>query len=493
MQKRDFEVHGNLEIRYQKMLATQLQECALPDLHYDECLKKEKKCALSSFCTLPFLTYGAKNNTCRNFSEGYKAYTKYKENENLNCKDPCSQVEVKVQLDELMPIHQFMNPKESTASEPGYHFTIPTKIGVSEMVENYDLVSFVAEVGGWTGLFTGLSVFGILGVTLAQLASTTLTCLKKRENIIKSFIIILIMVCLGFVVQSSVSKLVRNPVGTDISLQSKFKDLSVSICKEKSLNNLKITNASEDDLANSLSIKDYLVDYIRTIELHYKDGSLESIFQNTWDEKGYKKSRAFQLYHLLTDENTIEFCFSFDVDGVKTVTIATNTELYFYIHYIGQRFYAPGKTRITALPYNMIDINKAKSKELIVSSSSALQLEYIHQTDSREINFDSCALSDSMHKFDMDINNEIIYDQYYLEKLRSIKEFKESCTHPSQFIRGRSSLVALLQKVQIHRNERNGSLISINMENRTLNLFLVLPDFVIFNKVILDKIFNHQE
>ena len=53
------------------------------------------------------------------------------------------------------------NPVQSNSYvTPGYFIRIPSSVIFSEMNKSYTLISFVAEFGGWVGLFLGVSILG---------------------------------------------------------------------------------------------------------------------------------------------------------------------------------------------------------------------------------------------------------------------------------------------------------------------------------------------
>ena len=52
-------------------------------------------------------------------------------------------------------------PNSTTTTKVGYQFNLPNFVSVSEAVLGYAEFSFIAELGGWSGLLTGVSVLGL--------------------------------------------------------------------------------------------------------------------------------------------------------------------------------------------------------------------------------------------------------------------------------------------------------------------------------------------
>ena len=106
-------------------------------------------------CVTPFGI--TKEKICRNKQDSKKAfqlYLKYRDDElairNLPCFEPCSYMEVKL-----------IKGSESEAKNGKENFLLAFDEKVHETVAyySYDDLSFIAEIGGYVGLFLGASVY----------------------------------------------------------------------------------------------------------------------------------------------------------------------------------------------------------------------------------------------------------------------------------------------------------------------------------------------
>ena len=473
---------GNLEVKVHKLLPTPNLKCSQELSTYDECTQKETLELLDDFCMLPFVNpLGESIPPCTNFSQGYIAFKLFAEETASKCQLPCSQVEVKIKMNEVMPIFQIMNPDVGDIADPGYQIEIPPTVGISEMVQNYDWVSYVAEIGGWTGLFTGLSVFGIVCMLYDWLSGLS-NILGKKVFLLKVLVSVFSLVCLWFVVQSSFTKLIRQPVGTDISIQSEYRDIQVSVCKEKPFDD-SILNTNDIDKINTfLSINENLIKDVRDIKIFFKNGTVTKIFSNSWDKHGLKVFSNMKVYHIL--ESKIEYCISLDFEDISRAEVTGRTEVFFYVNYKMQNLFLPGKERITALPSKSIEINK--NKKYVTSTYSELQVDYFYKTNSMEVDFDSCAFSAPLSEFDIKyLNGNFTYSKHYLNDLASLKSYLCSkCALPERYIQTESTQYLLTQKIEMV-DDPTENLTNIINPGRILPVFLDLPIFVVFNKVIL--------
>ena len=456
-------------------------ECSQELTTFDECTQKETLDLLEDFCVLPFVNpLWESTPACTNFSQGYLAYTVFAEKAVSKCQLSCSQVEVKIKMNEVMPIFTKMNPDDvDKIEDPGYSIEIPPTVEISKMVQNYNWVSYVAEIGGWTGLFTGLSVFGIVCMFFDWLSGLS-NIIRKKDFLLKVFVSVFSLICLGFVVESSFIKLIRQPVGTDITIQNEYQDIRVSVCKEKHLNDSILNTNDVDKINEFLSINENFINNVRDIKMHFKNGTVKTIFSNSWDKYGLQVFGGMKVYHIL--ESTTEYCLSLDFDDISRVEVNSRTEIYFYINRKMQNLFLPGKERITALPSKSIEINKGRNKKYVTSTYSELQVDYFYKTNSMEVDFDGCVLSTPLREYS--INGTDNYSIPYLHDLNFQKGYHNNkCSLPESYIQTESTQYSLTQKIEMVNDPSKNITENINPE-RTLPVFLDLPIFVVFNQVM---------
>ena len=129
------------------------------DYRFDDCVVKalEKESVNTIGCTTPFVT--KKDNICKNKTDGMKAFKLYKKvtggkfGPNYgSCLESCSFMSIKL-----------ITSKEwgTNASEGILWLLFSEKVTEIVAYHSYDSLSFIAEIGGYVGLFLGASVYQI--------------------------------------------------------------------------------------------------------------------------------------------------------------------------------------------------------------------------------------------------------------------------------------------------------------------------------------------
>ena len=120
--------------------------------NYDFCVMNEIDQHLLNKvgCTTPFGL--DMNNICRNQTFGAKAYNIMdyfhdRNHEGIDCKHPCSYLQAKSTEPAIEELYEASNGKAS--------FNLPMKVRVYRSHYSFTGLSFVAEVGGYVGLFLG--------------------------------------------------------------------------------------------------------------------------------------------------------------------------------------------------------------------------------------------------------------------------------------------------------------------------------------------------
>ena len=148
----DFITRANLiyirTLDHSKEKNYRLDECILNEL--------EKKSMDEIGCVTPFGR--RKDNICKDDNksiEAFKLYNNFMKNgirwKNLSCFEPCSNLGIKI-----------INGKEyNNSKDPRLELYFNEYIHETINYYSYDDLSFLAEVGGYVGLFLGVSVYQI--------------------------------------------------------------------------------------------------------------------------------------------------------------------------------------------------------------------------------------------------------------------------------------------------------------------------------------------
>ena len=121
--------------------------------HFDKCILNglEEESLKTIGCVTPLGI--AKSMICQNEQDSktaFQLYFKHRDNEDLSCLEPCSYLSVK----------RFKGPEWETKDNKG-QLALAFDKNIHETVAHYsyDDLSFVAEIGGYVGLFLGASVY----------------------------------------------------------------------------------------------------------------------------------------------------------------------------------------------------------------------------------------------------------------------------------------------------------------------------------------------
>ena len=500
LSSKEFETHGNLDIKMEKMLPTETMNCNTSPFEYDNCFYNETQTILENLCATPFLDNVRNITKCRNFKEGYNATQVYINRATTECQKPCDQVHVQISINQVMPIYQYLNPNEETSPDPGYHFKIPSSVRVSEMKEDYNWVSYIAEAGGWSGLFTGISVLSLVGIASAFI-KTSYNSGNNIDKYLKALTLFLGIVVLAFVCKSAMSKLMKNPVGTDISFNSDYSDLSFSVCKEKSIYNYKENGSYQGNAKQFWNIKTNLVDYLRYINVTLKNGTVQSLLKrnNYYASFDILMKDKLNSYILPNSEDKIEFCLAFDVDKLQQIQIGAYSEVFLYLYHKNQSLFQQRKTRITALPAKSIEKDKNRNRIYLYNKHSAVKLNYIIGVGNsfERDSIDSCILNYIYKRQDqlnttlfnhknMDEENEMT--EMILKQLNEgLTAAKEICPAPVKYIKADIQTENSIQKIPIIQNFLDTP-IDILAENdkrdhRWVVIRISLPNFALIFEV----------
>ena len=165
--------HWDLEFRIYEMLDFVGQRCETePGFDLDDCTETrfEKKSLEKFGCTLPFAPN--KDKICQGYENSSKVMDMYKEEEKKvdKCYSPCSFLLTKA----IKTIEHYDN-------NPKVIINFQKYIQVIEAYHLYSALSMIAEVGGYVGLFLGISVNQVSGLVNFVLDRFDWVCNRKKR------------------------------------------------------------------------------------------------------------------------------------------------------------------------------------------------------------------------------------------------------------------------------------------------------------------------
>lgn len=467
-----------VDISTNRIISTNELECQDEPFSFDECINNEILENLLYLCRLPFMSSYRNTSMCDSFEKGLEVYEKYNM-DSTDCNIPCYQIDVNVYKNPSRNIFSVVNPYVEIEKKTSFMFLFPTTVTVSEMVENYDFISYFAELGGWSGLFIGVSLLSIsFKVThlLSKIKEKEINMQKKVQHIVtlvSGFMII-------FVIYTSFTKFIASNTEQDISLKNDYGNISLSICHEDPifLNGTYLGQSKEFWVKGSNFST--IIDKIEFIHINgSKEERNESVNSNT------------KLHNILNSQKYIEFCQTIDLENsVKVVRIRSLKEIFAYIHLNQQLLYRSGKTRITLMPES--SISKKGKTAFFSDTNIKIGLVYRKSVRGSKNFFDAC-----MHgRFQNKTNVNIVYptidniEHGVDEKtLNAIKAFtvdgENACQKPDETLTATPEASPYNNRIPMIINDK--STIDLNITGFGYNrptMYLSLPTLAVNYKVI---------
>ena len=221
-----------LDIQVNNLISTPHMECADENQKYDLCSEKLTSARLKKEqCHLPFMKNAEVAELCKtreNMEESLKIFQSI----HLDCPLPCSQVEINIGLNPVDWLYILMNPKFPVNTViPGYYIKMPRVVVVSGMQKSYSTISFIAEFGGWVGLFLGVSLLGAVEFLLNTYWSVNN---KRILNCIISGSLLCIKIactaCLCFILIECCKKMIIREKQIKVNIQKDLPNISLSLC-----------------------------------------------------------------------------------------------------------------------------------------------------------------------------------------------------------------------------------------------------------------------
>ena len=308
-------VNVELDISVLSILDSQLEDCSSQE--YDECVMHEIKDKLmrTISCWPSFLDNLSNASTCQNFDKGLNALEIFNDAK-TNCKFPCYQINIDSRLSTTRPVINTIHQDVNFTKTPGYVFYMPKNVKLSEMVESYDILSYMAEFGGWSGLFVGISVLTITFALIDNLNMKNKKAEKGAKLMLTSFSIIMLF----YVLIESIIKLLEKPIGEKISFNQNYGDISLSICNEES------PLINDQFVAEDWQFWNYGSDIstmIERIELIYANNRMRTLKTTKKEIVGEIMSLdEVKSQNMINNNGDVEFCHTFPVTGVRFIKLS---------------------------------------------------------------------------------------------------------------------------------------------------------------------------
>lgn len=331
----------NIDITSNQLVPTLNNQCATDT--FDSCVDYIIKTRMNDHCQLPFIKDSIEEIPICDTSERMHSALNLFQTSHLECLDSCSQIEVKIEANPVDWLYILMNPKFPVKTViPGYYLTIPRTVLVSRMTENYTTISFIAEFGGWVGLFLGVSLLGVFELMLVlffssdsdrffkKILMTGLTCLKTACTL-----------CLAYILFKCCEKMITGEIQSKVEFQDDLQNISLSLCSTENIYRVEYLGANLSYVGNIPGFWNNitkLMDKIDTLQIDFQNGN--QVIIKDFTQSQYYFELTFNIPRYGT---YIETCHTLSLKSrIKKLKVKAKKEMSIYVHMSGQLF-RPGR------------------------------------------------------------------------------------------------------------------------------------------------------
>lgn len=453
-------MNTEVKIVINNLLPTEELQCQRrPPVKFDDCVEEEILAKLSNLCIPPYIKKRDENvPICSNTTDGYSALKVFQLTPQA-CILPCKQLQVTMNM---IPVDMIFSTVRKNlvvrSQENGLHIHIPSIVFTSEMVEQYSVISFIADFGGWSGLLLGVSLLGSYVYWYHKVCEL---CNKKDINLIKwtvGFpILILSLVMIGFISYICIRKLIRNETMTDVSIvnfEESVENFTISICSVESIYSKDPMGATfyigeDKEFWNNAS---QLQNKLREMRVLLKTQDLISIY----DKKLHKNSdERFYSINVPRFGKFIENCHSYDLKDWKSVEkiyINARREVNIYLHWSGQIINQDLRQGFTIANRLTLKDKYGSNFIEITSSTNTFSLQMLSMIDkdgyTSSFSYDDCILQNVVQRFqDLSVVDFLIepgkiqfskgLNETMFDKLNTMfiqRETYDACKHPTKAV-----------------------------------------------------------
>jgi len=303
---------------------------------------------------------------------------------------------IKTPVDEL---YMKVNSLPVRTTTRAYYFTIQQEVIISQLRQSYSFVSFIADVGGWTGLFLGLSIVSFIKVLLETLKlPKLLSALTLRISLLVASVMI------GMITIYCCLKLVDKKTGSKINIEPRINNLSLSLCSLENVYTNEVNKPGDileryiGDNASFWNQNTKLQNKIRKMEIWFKNGERKTIFDA---EINLTTHFSDQSINIPIKGTFIETCHTLDLhyrNLIDRIEVRARKELVCYLHITGQLLHSDSRQGFSIMNPSYVQIVNLKDI-ILFSSSTFFKMKVLNLTDiintpySDIFTYDKCILS----------------------------------------------------------------------------------------------------
>ena len=280
-----------------------------------------------------------------------------------------------------------------------YYFNIQQEIIISQLRQSYSFVSFIADVGGWTGLFLGLSIVSFIKVLME-----TLKLPKRFSTLTLRISLLVASVMIGMITIYCCLKLLDRKTGSKINIEPTINNLSFSLCSLENVFTNEVDKPGDildryiGDNASFWNQNTKLQNKIRKMEIWFKNGERKVIF----DAESNLTTHFLEHSINIPFEGTfIETCHTFNLhykNSIDRIEVRARKELVCYLHITGQLLHPDSRQGFSIMNPSYVQLLNLKDI-ILFSSSTFFKMKVLNLTDiintpySDRFTYDKCILS----------------------------------------------------------------------------------------------------
>ena len=488
-----------VEMEVVKLSPNNEYQCVIES--YDECISAHTK-NISLNCTLPFEEELSKEKPiCRTYGEGRQVIRKLLSLKQI-CIEACLQINIQYKEYTDNYLLTLARPKvvetftEQSSIKFAYIYEIPKNVRLLTNTHEYTVPVALGYFGSIAGIFTGVSILGILGYFIDT---------KWVINTIKKYCMIgfVLGMCiyLAIIFVVLLDKFFEGPVETSINFESFDSDISISICSQTYVYNLQELQQVNQALVaiESFSLKQMsfwkkwmnISTTLRSISLDEGPHKIDMLSDVTL--------KTAQFFVLPVNNFTISVCNTFDLNNythISSINLEYNREIEIYFHKKGQFLleWRNKKNRLLAASPDNVKLSNAQVE--ITDFAALIGIEHKTSIDSPENDtFDECMITHGKQSLGYDLMQcfftrnitdlclNIANDNSF-EKVHNLIHSATPCKPPNMVLSTKAIKSNYLTNIKLKReiNSLNKE-IDFGMASRRPKIVIVFASFAKMSKV----------
>ncbi len=283
-------------------------------------------------CLLPFLKQQHYKNIpiCETLELGFHALALFQRTSS-SCLTPCLLVnaDLTLQSEEKYiknSLIRYNFASKNTAGRSGLFIQIPREIELMDSKFDYSLFSSIANFLGVAGLFFGISAFACLESMkdcLSRTANMINVKISPHKYVKNIYVVTFLLVCSVLIISILaifISRYISSPTETNVALESKLPEFSMSFCNSENITQQVIGNISMwRELAD---IRKHVTTFL-TMDV---DGKWKTVWNSSLpstQDGSILKSVIFPL-----NNQTLQFCKTLDFQSYPRLTKVRVTALF---------------------------------------------------------------------------------------------------------------------------------------------------------------------